>query len=91
MRCQKHGGKSKTKANYRLEPRVIGTANPDAVNKAVDALTGDAASRGLRPTGHITSISDDVKARIQKEIDLFSFPPKTNEYPFLNSNSAIAN
>ena len=71
MRCQKHGGKSKTKANYRLEPRVIGTANPDAVNKAVDALTGDAASRGLRPTGHITSISDDVKARIQREIDLF--------------------
>ena len=33
-----------------------------------------------------------VKVRkSQKEIDLFSFPPKTNEYPFLNSNSAIAN
>jgi hypothetical protein len=73
-KCKRHT--SKTKAKHRAsdeasEPQVTDEVKQHAVNEAVGKLTGDAASRGLRPTGHITSISDDVKARIQKEIDLF--------------------
>ena len=79
-KCKRHT--SKTKAKHRAsgeasEPQVTDEVKQHAVNEAVGKLTGDAASRGLRPTGHITSISDDVKARIQKEIDLFE--EKRNE------------
>ena len=44
------------------EPQVTDMVKQQAVNEAVGNLTGDAASRGLRLTGHITSISDDVKS-----------------------------
>ena len=62
---------NKEESDEASEPQVTDEVKQHAVNEAVGKLTGDAASRGLRPTGHITSISDDVKARIQKEIDLF--------------------
>ena len=70
MRCGKHRGGLNCANAEPSEPQVIGVVKRDAVNKAVEAPTGDAASLGLRPTGHITANSNDVKARIQRENDL---------------------
>ena len=72
--CGRH--KSEAKAKHRTsdeasEPQVTDEVKQHAVNEAVGKLTGDAAGRGLRPTGLITAITEDVKARIQKEIDMF--------------------
>jgi len=71
--CSRH--KSEAKAKHRTSdeasvPQVTDEVKQHAVNKAVGELTSDAAGRGLRPTCRITAVTDDVKARIQKEIDM---------------------
>jgi len=53
------GCKTKAKAKQQVseeasKPRVTDEVKQHAVDEAAGKLTGDAARRGLRPTGHIT-------------------------------------
>ena len=77
--CGKNGGDrrcevagcNKQASGGGSKPQVTDEVKQHAVDEAVGKPTGDAARRGLRPTDHVTSVSDEVKARsIQKEIDL---------------------